>query len=264
MFTIGEFSKLCMVTTKTLRHYDASGLLKPAFINEETGYRYYESAQFHDMLLIQKLKGYGCSLEEISQLLHCEPHVLNAHIASKYSLKKAELQSQKELLLQMKADLERLQKGMDIMSEVKTEIKVMELPEMNIVSARDTIAIEHFDVLYNRAFDLITAHNLKCIGPVVAIYHCEEFDPSNTDVEVGFIVDQSNEYTRLLKGGTCAVGIHLGSYSNLNKTYTAVAEWIEKNGYRIADKPFERYLNSPHEVSEDKLVTEVCFPIQKV
>ncbi len=29
MLSIGEFSKLCLVTTKTLRHYDQINLLNP-------------------------------------------------------------------------------------------------------------------------------------------------------------------------------------------------------------------------------------------
>lgn len=39
MLSIGEFSKLCMVTTKTLRHYDLIGLLKPKELNNENGYK---------------------------------------------------------------------------------------------------------------------------------------------------------------------------------------------------------------------------------
>ena len=38
MISIGEFSKICHVTTRTLRHYDDIGLLKPIHINEENNY----------------------------------------------------------------------------------------------------------------------------------------------------------------------------------------------------------------------------------
>ena len=40
---IGEFAKLNNVTTKMLRHYDEIGLLKPACIDESTGYRSYDA-----------------------------------------------------------------------------------------------------------------------------------------------------------------------------------------------------------------------------
>ncbi len=39
MFKIGAFAKLSGVTVKTLRHYDELGLLKPARVDEESGYR---------------------------------------------------------------------------------------------------------------------------------------------------------------------------------------------------------------------------------
>ena len=45
MFTIGEFSKLSRVSARMLRHYDRIGLLSPANVGEENGYRYYEASQ---------------------------------------------------------------------------------------------------------------------------------------------------------------------------------------------------------------------------
>ena len=38
-FKIGEFSKLCQVTVKTLRHYEEIGLMIPVEVDEWTGYR---------------------------------------------------------------------------------------------------------------------------------------------------------------------------------------------------------------------------------
>lgn len=38
MLQIGEFSKICQVSVKTLRHYDKLGLLIPAKIDHLTGY----------------------------------------------------------------------------------------------------------------------------------------------------------------------------------------------------------------------------------
>ena len=39
MLTIGQMSKVCGVSVKTLRHYDKIGLLKPQRIDEINGYR---------------------------------------------------------------------------------------------------------------------------------------------------------------------------------------------------------------------------------
>lgn len=65
MLSIGEFSKLCMVTTKTLRHYDSIGLLKPRELNNENGYRYYSVGQLGTMQKILRLKEYGFLLTRL-------------------------------------------------------------------------------------------------------------------------------------------------------------------------------------------------------
>ena len=55
MFRIGEFSKLAKTTVKTLRYYDKVGLLKPAFVDSETSYRYYSEAQLEIMRITEQL-----------------------------------------------------------------------------------------------------------------------------------------------------------------------------------------------------------------
>src|SRR5699024_9610310 len=69
MFQIGEFSRICQVSVKTLHHYDRIGLLAPAKVDALTGYRYYETEQIDAMNYIQRLKRYGFSLDEIQKLL---------------------------------------------------------------------------------------------------------------------------------------------------------------------------------------------------
>ncbi|GFH95346.1 HTH-type transcriptional regulator HmrR [Lachnospiraceae bacterium] len=69
MLSIGEFSKICKVSTKTLRYYAEIGLILPNEINPENGYRYYVIEQLETMLLIIRLKSYNFSLEEIKQMV---------------------------------------------------------------------------------------------------------------------------------------------------------------------------------------------------
>jgi DNA-binding transcriptional MerR regulator len=45
MLKIGEFSKLARVSVKTLRYYADLGLLKPAYVDRYSGYRYYALEQ---------------------------------------------------------------------------------------------------------------------------------------------------------------------------------------------------------------------------
>ena len=66
---IGEFAELNKVTAKMLRHYDKIGLLKPASIDPETGYRSYTPEQSHLLNWIIILKSLDFSLGEIKELL---------------------------------------------------------------------------------------------------------------------------------------------------------------------------------------------------
>lgn len=70
MYTIGRFSRIGMVSPKTLRFYDEIGLLKPAFIDEWNSYRYYSEDQIADILFINEMRDFGFTLDEIRILLN--------------------------------------------------------------------------------------------------------------------------------------------------------------------------------------------------
>ena len=45
MFRIGEFAQIAQVSGRQLRFYDQLGLLRPALIDHQSGYRYYTILQ---------------------------------------------------------------------------------------------------------------------------------------------------------------------------------------------------------------------------
>ena len=45
MLSIRHFARHCRVSVRMLRHYDAIGLLQPAYVDQMTGYRSYEAQQ---------------------------------------------------------------------------------------------------------------------------------------------------------------------------------------------------------------------------
>lgn len=69
MYSIGKFAQMCRTTIKTLRFYDRMGVLKPDYINEENGYRYYESKKIMDYYKIVSLKTAGLTITEIRDTL---------------------------------------------------------------------------------------------------------------------------------------------------------------------------------------------------
>lgn len=68
-FSIGEMAKFHNVSIQALRHYDKVGLLKPSYINDKSGYRYYSFKDFVMLTLIKQCKAMGLSLEEIKEIM---------------------------------------------------------------------------------------------------------------------------------------------------------------------------------------------------
>lgn len=64
---IGEVSKLCNISIKTLRYYEEFGLIKPIKVDIYSGYRYYEQKNIERIYEIQLLKNLGFSLQEIKE-----------------------------------------------------------------------------------------------------------------------------------------------------------------------------------------------------
>ena len=56
MYKIGDFSNMSKTTIKTLRYYEKEGLLKPVYIDLNTGYRYYETSQLVELSKIVHLR----------------------------------------------------------------------------------------------------------------------------------------------------------------------------------------------------------------
>jgi DNA-binding transcriptional MerR regulator len=69
MFSIGEFARLGGVSVRTLRHYDEIGLLCPAKVDPDTGYRGYSAPQLRQLNRIMALKELGLSLTQARRLL---------------------------------------------------------------------------------------------------------------------------------------------------------------------------------------------------
>ena len=90
MFRIGEFAQIAQVSGRQLRFYDQLGLLRPAHVDQQTGYRYYTIQQLPRLNSILALKELGLSLEQIGPLL--EDKISPADLRSMLVLKRAQLE----------------------------------------------------------------------------------------------------------------------------------------------------------------------------
>ena len=119
---IKEFACLTGVSVRTLHYYDEIGLLSPAFVDGDTGYRYYDEASLLRMQQILFYRELDFSLKSIGTILS----------SPDYDKNKA-MEEQKNLLLLKKERLERLILAID--HAMKGE---------NVMSAFDNKAFETY------------------------------------------------------------------------------------------------------------------------
>lgn len=65
LMSIGEFARRSRLSPKALRLYDELGLLAPASVDDDSGYRYYAESQLDRARLIAALRQLQISLAEI-------------------------------------------------------------------------------------------------------------------------------------------------------------------------------------------------------
>ncbi len=273
MLSIGEFSKICEVSTKTLRYYDEIGLINPDEINPENGYRYYSIRQLKKMLYINRLKSYDFSLEEIKAILELEKDLSEEKLMSALNHKRREIQEKinafEYTLKQMSNDILNLEKGIPIMSYLDhIEVQLVETQPMNILYMRQMISSDDYVTGYGkyfrRLFEKIATEKLTLLGTPMTIYHSPEYNPTGNDTEFAIKVAEIVKGTRDYPGGLCAKSVVQGSYSDLTSVYAKLREWVEHEGYKLVKSPYEVYVTDPNQatVPED-IVTEVYFPIKK-
>jgi len=118
-YQIKEFAKLTDVSVRTLHYYDETGLLKPAFVDEQNGYRFYDENSLARMQEILFYRELDFPLKDILKILS----------SPDYDRKKA-LEAQKELMILKKNRIEKLISALDdAVKGVKINMKVFDNSE---------------------------------------------------------------------------------------------------------------------------------------
>lgn len=272
MLSIGEFSSICKVSTKTLRYYAEIELILPNEINPENGYRYYSIEQLETMLFINRLKSYHFSLEEIKKILNSEElqnEKLYLELISKKNEFEKQVQEYKRTLDQLKNDISVLKQGKSIMSYLDSiDVCLVEVSMMHLLSIRKMV-LEHefskeYGNCYRKLFKKIQDDKLTILAPPMVLFHSEEFSPFGLDTEFAIPVKGSAMGTRDFNPGLCIKTVLHGSYSGLSSVYTKQREWAEKEGYESSNALYEVYVTDPSQVSqESELITEIYYPVKK-
>ena len=283
MLRIGELAWLGQVTVETLRHYDRLGLLKPAHLDQSSGYRHYTLDQLARLNRILALQDLGLSLKEIARLL--DQNIKADEIRAILAAQQAELEREVQTARQRAARVEARLKQIDMEGKMpEHEILVKTVQAQWVASVRETIHSWDQDIFgptLTRMFDEVGEHlnrsGVQCVGPAIALYHQSQLvragdKHENPDVEAALPIagpaPESNRVkVRELPPTEMAFAVHRGSFSGLPLAKQAIFAWVEANGYRRAGPVREVYLHHDpdHQANEDspRHVTEVQFPVAK-
>lgn len=262
MLTIGEFSRLGHISARMLRHYDALGLLRPAHVGAENGYRYYDSSQLADLAKIEKLKGYGFALSDIPPLLALSDGELARRIHAR------RLQAHRELT-QMRRNIRRMEEDVLRMEELGMEsypVILMDCPAYRVFGLRRTIDVSQTHELFEDLKKEMEKNGLRRAGFTQQMYHGKEFSYEAMDVEAQAQVEGDGPGVRAIPASQYAAVTHTGPYESLKYAYDALAKWLgEHPEYRVCGPAVERYLKDEDSVeSREELETGVLFPVEKI
>ena len=266
MLQIGEFSKICQVSVKTLHHYDRIGLLTPAEVDRFTGYRHYRMEQIDTMNYIQRLKRYGFSLGEIQHLITVSDHnELVKALRQQRDRLRQEQQEAAAILNELQAHISIFERTGDIMMYQKGyTVEIRKSLAMNILSKRAMMGVDEFGKYYGMLFERVKKETVTPTGLNGARYHDEEFNQESSDIEVFIGIREGDKADTILEPCECAMAVHHGGYSTLSEAYGAIVSWIAENGYEMAGAPFDLYIKTQFNApSPEDWETEVYFPIRR-
>lgn len=264
LMPIGQFSKSCRLSIKALRHYDEQGLLEPAHVDSETGYRYYSVAQARDAVMIGMLRGLGIAVARVREILECEGDDLKRVLEQERERLASELARTQASL----RSIERIAREGELMPY---EISVREEPGCT-VAQRSCVTvperlIEDSSALVYALFDEMRAAGLGILNPVM----CINEDPDREErIVVHACVGVKAPYPDLPSARTMAIDsgpvawlMHEGSYEELGIAYHALFAWTQARGHVQSGPIREIYENDPADMPVEGLRTQVLLPIRE-
>lgn len=231
LLPIGEFATASRLSQKALRLYGENGVLPPAWVDPDTGYRYYRLDQLHTAALVALLRRGGMPLAEIRSFLR-DPSVerLEAYereVADEFAERRRVLRYIKRILKEEPMyDVLTKQVGEQAYVSRMKHVLVPELESFIVYTfrelGRDAAGAPGF-VLYHGPV------NAEEDGPVEVCVPALEGDKRLPAGEIAFTE---------ISGEQCQFPQILGAYE-------AVYRWAKENGREASGPAREIYLRGP-------------------
>jgi DNA-binding transcriptional MerR regulator len=264
MLLISEFARAGNVTIRALRFYDEVGLLSPAHVVPENGYRRYSPAQFAQLNQIQAFKDMGFSLRGIRELLQrpLAPQELRAVLEERREVLRKRARAAAGRLERIESRLNSIPAGSP---QTHPTVMLRTSPGQSVVSLREKLQN------YNQVDELFTTLERRVDPRVLhdqrgAIFHrCLEGD-GEIDCEAVRFLKHPVAAIRGLKvyesqRTRVAFTYHYGSEDSIYTTYQSMTGWIAAQGYQLSAAKREIYWPAPEHEDQSNSLTEIQFPV---
>lgn len=236
----------------------------PAFIDQNTGYRYYETSQLTELSKIISLRQVGLSIKDIKKVVD------GYDIKELLKIRKNEIENNIILYNTELSKINYLLEG----ENMNNEIILKELPACTVYY-KDGI-IKNFSEIMNFVLSsgeecLKINPNIKCVTPDYCYinYLDGEYKEENIKIRYAQAVVEAgveNETIKFMniKSVNAVCIYHKGAYETLRESYNIIMKYIEDNGYEIIDYPRECYIDGCwNKDSVDDWLTEIQVPVKK-
>lgn len=269
LLRIGPFSRASWLSIKALRAYHEAGILVPAEVDPETGYRSYSVAQLADAAIIRRLRQLDVPLDAIREVLEARDPVVTRKVLTEHG---TELE---ERLAATQRSVDELHAALDAPALAESVHRRHE-PSRTVLTFAGTVTEAEWTPFLERARAVLTDVALDT-GAVVegAFGACYPplLDDDEQDVVAFLPVSAAPFLPAAARTAGVAVGelpqtdvavlVHSGDYDDLEDTYRNLGAWVATHG-APADPPVrEHYVVGPGDTDDpDEFRTEICWPIQ--
>ena len=274
MFGIGAFARVAQVSVRTLHHYDDLGLLPPAQVDPQTGYRWYRADQLQRLNRILALRDLGLPLPEVRKVVDDEISI--DELRGMLRLRQAEARDR------MAAEAERLSRVEARLRQIETEgrvgdydvvVKPVEAQHVALVDATATSFGNAtlgpiFGRLFGELYGELDRVGVATAGPTIALYDESEDAASPIKVMACVPIDEADdvrsdrvEVADIPAISRAATTIHRGSMARVEEGYRALLRWADETGEQIDGFSREIYLECVGD--PETWVTELQFALHE-
>ena len=263
--SIGDFSRATHLTVKTLRHYHQIGLLEPADVDPQTGYRRYTTDQLPTAQVIRRFRDLDMPLEEIQAVLAASDlRTRNERITSHLSRLEEELGRTQRAVASLR----------DLLApapDVPARIELRRLQAVPAAAVSAVVGAEDSGTWFQGAlgelYATLSAQHLQAEGPAGGIFADELFTDHRGQATI-FVpcatpVRPMGRVTGLeVPAAELAVIEHSGPPADVDRAYGTLAAYVARHALAVEGPIREYYLVGQHETADtSQWRTEIGWPI---